>query len=69
MVDEQIKLDGREVCLEEDVDFQLSFLFFEDGYICDTIKGIFKGIEEFIDFLVKGGKCEFMLILVMGYYG
>lgn len=60
MADEQIKSDGREVCLEEDADLQLPFLLPEDGYTCDTIKGIPKGIEEFIDPLAKGGKCELM---------
>lgn len=58
MADEQIKSDGREVCLEEDADLQLPFLLPEDGYTCDTIKGIPKGIEEFIEPLAKGGKCE-----------
>lgn len=58
MADEQIKSDGREVCLEEDADLQLPFLLPEDGYTCDTIKGIPKGIEEFIDPLAKGGLCR-----------
>eukprot|EP00105_Crassostrea_gigas_P046520 XP_019930668.1 PREDICTED: afadin isoform X5 [Crassostrea gigas] len=58
MADEQIKSDGREVCLEEDADLQLPFLLPEDGYTCDTIKGIPKGIEEFIEPLAKGGLCR-----------
>nr|XP_022293041.1 afadin-like isoform X4 [Crassostrea virginica] len=58
MADEQIKSDGREVCLEEDADLQLPFLLPEDGYTCDSIKGIPKGMDEFIDPLAKMGLCR-----------
>ncbi|XP_062598026.1 afadin-like isoform X2 [Saccostrea cucullata] len=58
MADELTKNDGREVCLEEHADLQLPFLLPEDGYTCDTIKGIPKGIDEFIEPLAKAGLCR-----------
>ncbi|XP_056016214.1 afadin-like isoform X4 [Ostrea edulis] len=58
MADELIKNDGRQVCLEEDGDLQLPFLLPEDGYTCDSIKGIPKGIDEFIEPLAKAGLCR-----------
>jgi hypothetical protein len=57
MADELIKNDGRQVCLEEDGDLQLPFLLPEDGYTCDSIKGIPKGMEEFVEPLAKAGRC------------
>jgi hypothetical protein len=44
MEDEQIKSDGRDVHLEEDPYLQLPFLIPEDGYSCDTIRGIPNGL-------------------------
>ncbi|KAK3098166.1 hypothetical protein FSP39_016827 [Pinctada imbricata] len=58
MADAQIKNDGREICLEEDADLQLPFLLPEDGYSCDTIKGIPKGLDEFIEPLARAGLCR-----------
>ncbi|XP_062618363.1 afadin-like, partial [Saccostrea cucullata] len=58
MADELTKNDGREVCLEEHADLQLPFLLPEEGYTCDTIKGIPKGIDEFIEPLGKAGLCR-----------
>lgn len=40
MADELIRSDGRVVQLQEDQDLQLPFLLPEDGYSCDTIKGV-----------------------------
>ena len=56
MEDEKIKSDGRDVRLEEDPDLQLPFLLPEDGYSCDTIRGIPNGLGEFIEPLARAGK-------------
>lgn len=56
MEDEKIKSDGRDVRLEEDPDLQLPFLLPEDGYSCDTIRGIPNGLGEFVEPLARAGK-------------
>jgi afadin len=56
MEDEQIKSDGRDVHLEEDPDLQLPFLLPEDGYSCDTIRGIPNGLGEFVEPLARAGE-------------
>lgn len=37
-----------QVRLEEDADLHLPFLLPEDGYSCDTIRGIPSGLPEFV---------------------
>ena len=56
MEDEQIRSDGRDVHLEEDPDLQLPFLLPEDGYSCDTIRGIPNGLGEFVEPLARAGE-------------
>ncbi|XP_052088290.1 afadin-like isoform X5 [Mytilus californianus] len=58
MEDEKIKSDGRDVRLEEDPDLQLPFLLPEDGYSCDTIRGIPNGLGEFVEPLSRAGVCR-----------
>jgi len=56
MADDLTKNEGREVQLEEDPDLQLPFLLPEDGYSCDTARGIPNGLAEFIEPLARAGK-------------
>ncbi|XP_053396807.1 afadin-like isoform X3 [Mercenaria mercenaria] len=58
MADELIRTDGRQVQLEEDQDLQLPFLLPEDGYSCDTIKGVPNGLADFIEPLTRSGLCR-----------
>ncbi|XP_012937979.1 afadin [Aplysia californica] len=59
MADELTRTDGREVRLEEDPDLHLPFLLPEDGYSCDTIRGIPKGLPEFVHYLETEGICRY----------
>lgn len=56
MADEMTRADGREIRLEEDQDLQLPFLLPEDGYSCDTIRGVPTGLGEVIDQLSRSGR-------------
>ncbi|KAH3729846.1 hypothetical protein DPMN_055824 [Dreissena polymorpha] len=58
MADDLIRSDGRTVQLEEDQDLQLPFLLPEDGYSCDSIKGVPNGLGEFIEPLTRQGLCR-----------
>ncbi|XP_076444393.1 uncharacterized protein LOC143282632 [Babylonia areolata] len=58
MADELTRTDGREVRLEEDPDLHLPFLLPEDGYSCDTIRGIPNGLPEFVSQLGSTGMCQ-----------
>ncbi|KAL8593983.1 hypothetical protein ACOMHN_045666 [Nucella lapillus] len=58
MADELTRTDGREVRLEEDPDLHLPFLLPEDGYSCDTIRGIPNGLPEFVSQLGNSGLCQ-----------
>ena len=62
MADELTRTDGREVRLEEDQDLHLPFLLPEDGYSCDTIRGIPNGLPEFMKPLQNQGS---ILLLVL----
>ena len=61
MADELIRSDGRVVQLEEDQDLQLPFLLPEDGYSCDTIKGVPNGLGEYVEPITRAGLCRMML--------
>ena len=61
MADELTRTDGREVRLEEDNDLHLPFLLPEDGYSCDTIRGIPNGLPEFVRQLEGAG----MLFIIL----
>lgn len=56
MTDAPTRADGREVRLEEDSDLHLPFLLPEDGYSCDTIRGIPNGLPEFVKQMENAGK-------------
>ncbi|XP_048258365.1 afadin-like [Haliotis rufescens] len=58
MADELTRTDGREVRLEEDQDLHLPFLLPEDGYSCDTIRGVPTGLPEFIKPMTAAGICQ-----------
>ncbi|KAK3576959.1 hypothetical protein CHS0354_005964 [Potamilus streckersoni] len=58
MADDLIRAEGREVQLQEDPDLQLPFLLPEDGYSCDTIRGIPNGLGEFIEPAARAGLCR-----------
>ena len=47
-----------QVRLEEDPDLHLPFLLPEDGYSCDTIRGIPNGLPEFVSQLGASGLCQ-----------
>ncbi|KAK0064396.1 afadin [Biomphalaria pfeifferi] len=61
MADELTRTDGREVRLEEDNDLHLPFLLPEDGYSCDTIRGIPNGLPDFVRQLESQGICRFII--------
>ncbi|KAH9504709.1 hypothetical protein Btru_062619, partial [Bulinus truncatus] len=61
MADELTRTDGREVKLEEDNDLHLPFLLPEDGYSCDTIRGIPNGLPDFVRQLETLGVCRFIV--------
>ena len=44
--------------LEEDPDLHLPFLLPEDGYSCDTIRGIPNGLPEFVSQLGNTSICR-----------
>ena len=62
MADELTRTDGREVRLEEDPDLHLPFLLPEDGYSCDTIRGVPTGLPEFVHYLETEGEEEGLFI-------
>ncbi|BFZ25291.1 hypothetical protein BsWGS_28330 [Bradybaena similaris] len=61
MADELTRTDGREVCLLEDSDLNLPFLLPEDGYSCETVRGIPNGLSEFVQRLEKMGICQLII--------
>ncbi|CAG5132612.1 unnamed protein product, partial [Candidula unifasciata] len=61
MADELARSDEREIRLEEDSDLHLPFLLPEDGYSCDTIRGIPNGLPEFVKQLENSGLCRFVI--------
>ncbi|XP_076466246.1 afadin-like [Babylonia areolata] len=58
MTDELTRSEGGEVRLEEDPDLHLPFLLPEDGYSCDTLRGIPDGLPEFVSPLTSAGLCH-----------
>ena len=49
-------MDGKQITLQEEPDLQLPFLLPEDGYSCDTLRGVPNGLMEFLDPLRQIGK-------------
>ena len=56
-VDEVTNAEGREVRLEEDLVLQLPFLLPEDGYSCEIVRGVPRGLVEFLSPLQQKGLC------------
>ena len=56
-VDELTRGEGRQVRLEEDLVLQLPFLLPEDNYSCDIVRGVPRGLIEFLSPLQKSGLC------------
>jgi hypothetical protein len=50
-----------QVRLEEDPDLHLPFLLPEDGYSCDTIRGVPNGLPEFVSQLGNAGLCHLVI--------
>ena len=54
--DNLTKGDGKRIQLEEEPDLQLPFLLPEDGYSCDTIRGVPNGLIQFLNPFTSCGK-------------
>ncbi|XP_043119430.1 afadin [Puntigrus tetrazona] len=50
--------EGEETRLEEELDLHLPFLLPEDGYSSDSMRGIPKGFQEFLDPICHKGLCK-----------
>ncbi|KAL7873098.1 hypothetical protein AOLI_G00121690 [Acnodon oligacanthus] len=54
---EVLKKEGREIRIEEDLHLPLPFLLPEEGYLCETLQGIPKGFQEFLEPICHRGLC------------
>ncbi|KAL7862185.1 hypothetical protein SRHO_G00136260 [Serrasalmus rhombeus] len=54
---EVLKKEGREIRIEEDLHLHLPFLLPEEGYLCETLQGIPKGFQEFLEPICHRGLC------------
>ncbi|KAK2879147.1 hypothetical protein Q8A67_019938 [Cirrhinus molitorella] len=50
--------EGGEIRLEEELDLHLPFLLPEDGYSCDSMRGIPKGLHEFLEPICRKDLCK-----------
>ncbi|KAK9959434.1 hypothetical protein ABG768_009561 [Culter alburnus] len=50
--------EGGEIRLEEELELHLPFLLPEDGYSCDSMHGIPKGFQEFLEPICRKGLCK-----------
>ncbi|KAF4101904.1 afadin [Onychostoma macrolepis] len=50
--------EGGEIRLEEEMDLHLPFLLPEDGYSSDSMRGIPKGFQEFLEPICRKGLCK-----------
>ncbi|XP_048046375.1 afadin [Megalobrama amblycephala] len=50
--------EGGEIRLEEELELHLPFLLPEDGYSCDSMRGIPKGFQEFLEPICRKGLCK-----------
>ena len=48
--------DGTELNLEEDPNLELPFLIPQQGYSCDTFRGIPPGLQDFLEPMISGGE-------------
>ncbi|XP_067310801.1 afadin [Pseudorasbora parva] len=50
--------EGGEIQLEEELELHLPFLMPEDGYSCDSMRGIPMGFQEFLEPICRKGLCK-----------
>ncbi|XP_051501947.1 afadin [Myxocyprinus asiaticus] len=50
--------EGGDIRLEEELDLHLPFLLPEDGYSCDSMRGIPQGFQEFLEPICRKGLCK-----------
>ncbi|XP_034153250.1 afadin isoform X2 [Esox lucius] len=55
--DEVVRSEGRDIQLEEGPDLRLPFLLPEEGYSCDTVRGIPQGFRDFLEPICRKGLC------------
>ncbi|CAB1331291.1 unnamed protein product, partial [Coregonus sp. 'balchen'] len=55
--DEVLRNEGQDLQLEEGLDLHLPFLLPEEGYSCDTVRGIPQGFREFLEPICRKGLC------------
>ncbi|XP_039530139.1 afadin isoform X2 [Pimephales promelas] len=53
-----LRREGGEIRLEEELELHLPFLLPEDGYSCDSLRGIPKGFQEFLEPICRKGLCK-----------
>uniref|UniRef100_A0A671SP84 Afadin-like n=1 Tax=Sinocyclocheilus anshuiensis TaxID=1608454 RepID=A0A671SP84_9TELE len=53
-----LRREGGEIRLEEELDLHLPFLLPEDGYSSDSMRGIPKGFQEFLEPICRKGLCK-----------
>ncbi|TRY83501.1 hypothetical protein DNTS_016232 [Danionella cerebrum] len=53
-----LRAEEAEICLKEELDLHLPFLLPEDGYSCDTMHGVPKGFQEFLEPICCKGLCK-----------
>lgn len=53
--DNLIQSEGRAIQLEESLNLSLPFLLPEEGYSCDTVRGIPPGFREFLEPISQKG--------------
>ncbi|XP_016089321.1 afadin [Sinocyclocheilus grahami] len=53
-----LRREGGEIRLEEELDLHLPFLLPEDGYSSDSMHGIPKGFQEFLEPVCRKGLCK-----------
>ena len=60
--DEALKNDGMEIKLEEDPNLELPFLVPQQGYSCDTIRGMPPGLQDYLEPMISAGRYHHSLI-------
>lgn len=53
-----LRREGGEIRLEEELELHLPFLLPEDGYSCDSMRGIPKGFQEFLEPICRKGTIQ-----------
>ncbi len=55
-VDQVMISNGQDITLQEDPNLELPFLIPEQGYSCDTMRGLPVGLEEYLDHAMNLGE-------------